>query len=417
MSRRIIPDILARINPFPDRPRFDVVAAAGQSVLPEIIKVTPVALESEISAPGLTSKSLEDPSPVPDRLGEGSKPTSRHGSSHSSHRSHNKSPLGIIRRYKVGAAALVVLIVGIALIQGASAYESASIARDQKAETKSIAADLPGKPVSGFNVTVPAAEFKSKLQAITHQPVTLTVGSYTEQVGSDSIKSWLQITANKQKTEYYIHLNEAAMDKSLLDLAGQYAKDPVNQVTVDEDGKKVVALAGQDGTWLNDPATLKTQASQTAKDVLSGNGGLKFNTPLATKPFKAVTPANFNKLIVVNVTAKKMWIFQNGKQLKSYLVSAGAPDTPTPIGEFHVYAKFTSQDMYGYGPGHQYYFQPAVPWVSYFYEGSAVHGVYWHPLSWFGAINSSHGCVGIPVNEAEWVFNWDSIGTPVITHT
>jgi lipoprotein-anchoring transpeptidase ErfK/SrfK len=83
---------------------------------------------------------------------------------------------------------------------------------------------------------------------------------------------------------------------------------------------------------------------------------------------------------------------------------------------FHVYAKFTVQDMRGTNPNGTPYFQPKVPWVSYFYQGSAVHGVYWHPLSWFGVNNSSHGCVGLPVDQAQWVFNWAPIGTTVITH-
>jgi hypothetical protein len=32
----------------------------------------------------------------------------------------------------------------------------------------------------------------------------------------------------------------------------------------------------------------------------------------------------------------------------------------------------------------------------------------------FGIKNRSHGCVGITNTEAEWIYNWDSIGTPVI---
>ncbi|MGH7192283.1 MAG: L,D-transpeptidase, partial [Candidatus Saccharimonadales bacterium] len=381
--------------------------AAAQSVLPQVITVTPVISRAEVAAPGLGQRTL------------GSKPDHAEDEAPKSAAGRGpllKRPLELAKRYKLGTAALVLLVVGIAVIQGVVAYESANIAREQKAADKAMAARLPGKPVSGFNVTVPAANFQSRLQSITHQPMTLTVGTLTQQVSSDRIKSWLQITANKQKTEYYIHLNEPVIGNSLLSAANEYVASPVDQVTVDEDGTKVVTVAGQNGSWLNDPATLKTQAKQVAKGILGGQGGIKFNTPLATKPFRSVTPAAFDKLIVVNVTSKKMWIFQNGKQIKTYLVSAGKPSTPTPLGEFHIYAKFTVQDMRGSNPDGTPYFQPQVPWVNYFSAGSAIHGVYWHPLSWFGAINSSHGCVGLPVDEAEWVFDWAPMGTPVITH-
>ena len=304
------------------------------------------------------------------------------------------------------------LILGTAAIKLGGAYWSTEHIRLASA-TATIKTGT--KPVSGFNTTVSASDFQAKLQQITAQPVTLTVGTFSDHIAGSSVKNWLEITTNKQKTEYYIHVNEAAMSNSLLKEAKDYARAPVNQVTVNEDGVSVVALAGKDGRALSDPNGLKAQAHDAAKNVLAGKG-LQFNTPLVTQPFQAVTPAAFGKLLVGSTTKKKLWAFQNGQQVGSWLTSDGAADTPTPLGEYHVYAKFAVQDMWGYGPGHKYYFQPHVRWISYFYQGSAVHGVYWHPLSWFGAINSSHGCIGLPEPDAEWIYNWDNIGTTVIVH-
>ncbi len=63
------------------------------------------------------------------------------------------------------------------------------------------------------------------------------------------------------------------------------------------------------------------------------------------------------------------------------------------------------------------YFQPDVPYVNYFYADYAVHGNYWRPSSYFGNINSSHGCIGVSVGDGAWIYDWASIGTPVIVHT
>ncbi len=272
------------------------------------------------------------------------------------------------------------------------------------------------KPVSGFNMTVPAADFQSKLQTITSQPATLTVGPYSLPLNSSTIQSWLQVTTNKNKSEYYIHVNQSAIGPSLTSLANRYVKAPVNQVAVNEDGVSRVVVGGRTGTALSDPNSLKTQSQQVAKNVL-GAKGMQFNTPLVTTPFQAVGPEAFPKVLVASISDKKMWAYQNGNQVNSWLISAGKPSTPTPVGQFKIYAKFSSQDMRGTNPDGSPYFQPAVPWVSYFYSGSAVHGVYWHPLSWFGVNNSSHGCIGLPVDEAHWVFNWAPIGTTVIVTT
>lgn len=328
------------------------------------------------------------------------------------HRALPKHGLDWHHRHTFIIVAVALLVIGGASIKLGANYWTA---KHIPLSTSTATIKTGTKPVSGFNITIPAANFQSKLQSITGQPVTLTVGSYSKVLSSDTIKSWLQITASKDKSEYYIHVNQPSIGNSLTTLANRYVKSPTNQVTVNEDGTNRVVVGGRNGTALSDPNGLKIQAKQIAKNVLAGKG-LQFNTPLATTPFQAVGPEAFNKVLVADVNTKKMWAFQSGNQVNSWLVSAGKPSTPTPLGQFKIYAKFSSQDMRGTNPDGTPYFQPHVPWVNYFYSGSAVHGVYWHPLSWFGANNSSHGCIGLPVDEAQWVFNWAPIGTTVIVH-
>jgi lipoprotein-anchoring transpeptidase ErfK/SrfK len=329
------------------------------------------------------------------------------------HRKATHGTLSIIKRYRLATAALIILIIGsAAVVIGGQYWTSTRIVNHAAAAPIKTGT----RPISGLNLTVPAADFQAKLQAITNQPATLTVGTNPVPVGSDTIRNWLQITSNKSKSEYYIHLNKAAIATSLTALANKYAKTPINQVTVNEDGVERVIVGGRNGAALSDLNTLSTQAQETAKTVMDGKG-MQFNTPLATTPFQAVTPAAFDKLLVSNIATKKMWAYQNGQLVRSFLVSAGAPATPTPVGQYKVYAKFAVQDMRGNNADGSRYFQPKVPWVSYFTAGNAVHGVYWRPADWFGNINSSHGCVGVPVNDAKWVYDWAPIGTTVITHT
>jgi lipoprotein-anchoring transpeptidase ErfK/SrfK len=317
------------------------------------------------------------------------------------------------KRHRIATVALVLLIVGVAGVILGSRYWVAHNIVDRS--TVPVAA-RPAHPIAGLNLTVPQAEFQNKLQTITNQPATLTVGTNAIPVGNDTIRSWLQITSNKSKSEYYVHLNKAAIAGSLSQLANKYVKAPINQVTVPEDGAGRVVVGGRNGTALSDPNTLATQAQAAAKTIMDGKG-LQFNTPLATVPFQAVGPEAFPKVLVASISAKKMWAYQSGNQVNSWLISAGKPSTPTPVGQFKVYAKYSVQDMRGTNPDGTPYFQPHVRWISYFYQGSAVHGVYWHPRDWFGVNNSSHGCIGLPEDEAQWVYNWAPIGTTVIVTT
>ncbi|MEZ4569293.1 MAG: L,D-transpeptidase [Thermomicrobiales bacterium] len=99
----------------------------------------------------------------------------------------------------------------------------------------------------------------------------------------------------------------------------------------------------------------------------------------------------------------------------STLVVTGAPISPTVSGsEFNVYWKLPSQTMSGTGADGVYYEQPDVPSVMYFFQDWAIHGAYWRNGFGYAA---SHGCVNVPLQQAEWLYSWASVGTHVVVHS
>jgi LysM repeat protein len=111
------------------------------------------------------------------------------------------------------------------------------------------------------------------------------------------------------------------------------------------------------------------------------------------------------KQIVIALSQQRTYAYENGELVRQFVVSTGLPGTPTVKGNFAIYVKYSSQTMSG--PG---YYLPGVPWVMYFYRSYALHGTYWHNN--FGQ-PMSHGCVNMRTPEAEWLYNWAPIGTPV----
>ena len=116
-------------------------------------------------------------------------------------------------------------------------------------------------------------------------------------------------------------------------------------------------------------------------------------------------PTTVGKSIVVSTQKQRIYAYENGQLVHSYLVSTGLPDTPTVLGDYKIYVKYTATDMSG--PG---YYLPSVPYTMYFYQGYGIHGTYWHNS--FGR-PMSHGCVNLPTPEAKWFFDWAEVGTPV----
>jgi lipoprotein-anchoring transpeptidase ErfK/SrfK len=112
--------------------------------------------------------------------------------------------------------------------------------------------------------------------------------------------------------------------------------------------------------------------------------------------------------IDVNLTQQKVYAYQGDSVVNSFTVSTGTWQSPTVTGQYHIYVKLLYTDMTG--PG---YYLPNVPYTMYFYQGYGLHGTYWHHN--FGT-PMSHGCVNLSIPDAEWLYNWASVGTLVNVH-
>lgn len=122
--------------------------------------------------------------------------------------------------------------------------------------------------------------------------------------------------------------------------------------------------------------------------------------------------------IDVNVTEQVLTAYEGATPVQVMVISSGRPEYPTPIGEFTILKRVYNETMTS----------ATLPWVRDNYElkdvlftqyftaeGAALHLAYWKTRESFG-VPTSHGCVGMPYEEAEWLWNWASEGTPVYIH-
>lgn len=84
------------------------------------------------------------------------------------------------------------------------------------------------------------------------------------------------------------------------------------------------------------------------------------------------------------------------------LVATGR-SSPTPLGNYPIWAKVASMDMNNQDYEDKPYMVQGVPWVLLFQGHNALHGAYWHDR--FGN-RRSHGCVNLAPLDARWVFDW-----------
>jgi lipoprotein-anchoring transpeptidase ErfK/SrfK len=181
------------------------------------------------------------------------------------------------------------------------------------------------------------------------------------------------------------------------------------------------------------PATSAGTTSPTAKPTIDqpptptrshgySEAATRASTPRATGPHTLPTaqplppintlvpppPDSRVRWIDVDLTIQTLTAYEGRTALRAALISTGRSSTPTPVGIYRIYLKLRFDDMSG--PG---YYLRDVPYTMYFHRGYGIHGTYWH--SNFGQ-QMSHGCVNLPTAEAEWLFNWAEVGTPVSIH-
>jgi hypothetical protein len=103
-------------------------------------------------------------------------------------------------------------------------------------------------------------------------------------------------------------------------------------------------------------------------------------------------------------------VWHNGKDVLTGLsANTGIPGAETELGTHNVYSRFEETTMSGENPDGSKYNDPGIKWVSYFYGGDALHAF---DRASYGSPQSL-GCVEMTLEEAESVYPYTPIGTPV----
>ncbi|MBW1640396.1 L,D-transpeptidase family protein [Microbacterium resistens] len=239
-----------------------------------------------------------------------------------------------------------------------------------------------------------------------------TVGFYvgterTVPVAPEVAARWLSVSA--VDGELQVDVDRAAIQQTVDSLPGVVNRAPVNAEAIVNSAGEVLdtVTEGVNGRELGDTSHVAADfANQLAKDA---NG--VFTLPVKEVPF---TADNRHRVIDVNLATQTVTAVENGNAVNSWSVSSGRDEFATQTGNYAVNWKLSSQDMGNKDTTKApYYFQPDVKWVMYFNGDEALHGVYWHS-NW--GTPMSHGCVGMPEDAAQWLYNWSPEGVEVNVH-
>ncbi|MEU6079683.1 Ig-like domain-containing protein [Streptomyces sp. NPDC047108] len=125
---------------------------------------------------------------------------------------------------------------------------------------------------------------------------------------------------------------------------------------------------------------------------------------------------------IVDAAAYTMTVYRDHRVLATLPVTAGAPGTPTYNGRMVVMARHAMTRMDGstVGFGGEYDIPDVPHALRLTTSGTFLHGNYWAPRATFGAVNTSHGCIGLhdvqggaASTPARWFFDNSLVGDVV----
>lgn len=123
--------------------------------------------------------------------------------------------------------------------------------------------------------------------------------------------------------------------------------------------------------------------------------------------------ARVDRTIEVDLSTQWLSAWDGNDRVSGLRISTGKPGYSTPVGAFRITKKIPVSRLQGTVRGAQWDI-PAVPWIMVFDQGGFdIHSAYWH--NDFGQ-PVSHGCVTLAPDDAEWLYDWTPLGTPVWIH-
>jgi lipoprotein-anchoring transpeptidase ErfK/SrfK len=138
--------------------------------------------------------------------------------------------------------------------------------------------------------------------------------------------------------------------------------------------------------------------------------------PPTPTPAPVATPTPGPQRIVVDVSEQRMYVYEGEELRWKWVVSTGEPGRPTAIGNFAIQSKIPMAYAATWNLDMPY-------WLGIYWAGPLENGIHALPIQratgyklWDGFLGQrvSYGCVILSDENAETLYDWVEMGTPVI---
>ena len=208
---------------------------------------------------------------------------------------------------------------------------------------------------------------------------------------------------------------DATLTKGVIVSLGDTNGDGKNEIVAATGPKfgNYVRIFDGTGKLLNDWFPKPQSVSSILTAAAVANNETTYSVPAPHFTNDKIGPG---KQIEVDLAKQRLYAWEDGLLVETYLVSTGIKIFPTPPGQYSILKKIPLMDYkWNYGPGSPYNYDiKNVSWNSQFAPHMYLHEAYWHKK--FGQ-PMSHGCVNMRKADAKFIYDWAPVGTPVTIHS
>jgi lipoprotein-anchoring transpeptidase ErfK/SrfK len=121
----------------------------------------------------------------------------------------------------------------------------------------------------------------------------------------------------------------------------------------------------------------------------------------------ALLLAGPDRWLEVDLESGRLYAHEGEAVVREAVVTLGTARHPVPAGKFRIESK---ERRYNGKVGPDAFI---VPWLLNLDGEGSIHGRYWKRR--MGQV-MMHGAITLRHDDAEWLYNWVEVGTPVVVH-
>lgn len=255
-----------------------------------------------------------------------------------------------------------------------------------------------------YSTSQEVLDAKDTLNKYVATEVTYNIGDSQEVINSSIINTWLEVNEEMQPV-----VNEEKVSAYVQELASKYNTYGSTRNFKTSYGSTVQVYGGDYG-WIVNKAD---EAKELITNVQAGE-------PVSREPIYSQRASQYggndvgNTYVEIDLSGQHIWFYKDGSLIVDSDIVTGniSKGWGTPQGTYVL--KYKQKDTVLRG---QDYASPVSFWMP-FNGGIGLHDATWRS-SFGGSIfknNGSHGCVNLPYNVAQKIFNNIQSGVPVVCY-